>query len=421
MPKPTPRTAPETPPEMLSETAQSPPADSDLARFRAGEAYELVVFDRLGDDERTAFAELAGDPDFYGVLRPRAAAGGRHYRAVDRETALLLLTLAEPAPLPFFARGDGAAGGIAELVLDEVLEVEHHGAFVTGPAALPLLAANASSAGGTAGAGAGSAAGHPLCRLAGEALRYAAALGSDEPRRLAALLYDFNRLPATPGWEHRLADRGSVLAFLGYAAGSPQLAALRRGWEIGRPDDDGGWIHFTTRHGRERGATAAAASCKLYVSPPVEALPQAFAALVAVLGRRPGAAFKVGADAAGLLRPDKLVAYFADAESLLAVARELEARLDGVAAHGVPFTAPIDAAGLLSWGVDPPTSLRPLSWQGPESWRTWLAGRLAVALARARAAGEGEQEACRFALARVAREGVDVERWLPAADLFRAA
>ena len=59
-------------------------------------------FDRAGRLIDEHFAALVRkDPDFYGILRPRpgeAAALG--VKSVDRETALLFLTLREPGPLP---------------------------------------------------------------------------------------------------------------------------------------------------------------------------------------------------------------------------------------------------------------------------------------------------------------------------------
>ena len=377
----------------------------ETARFRRGGAYELVVYDRLPDEEKSAFGELLADPGFYGVLRP-VDGSGRTYRAANRETALLLLTLGEPGTLPFFARGSDSADGIAALVYDGVLEVEHDGRFLTGPEAAPVLS-DARRA----------PAGHPLTRLSHDALRLAAAAGGGRPDELASLLYDFNRLPVPREWAVRLPDREAVLAWLGYPAGSAPRRRLEAGWEVGDGGERSrGWIYFT---GRRRGGRPAGASYKLYVSPAVEELPRAVEAVAAVLEGRSQATFKTGADAAGLFRPDKLVAYFADLDALLAAARALEERLDGVAAHGVPFTAPIDDTGLLSWGADPPASERPLSWHGPESWRTWLAGRLGSALAQA--AGGDPDAACSFALDRLAREGVDVDRWIPAAGLFRAA
>src|SRR5215208_3681638 len=91
--------------------------------FRSNAAYELVLFDRLEGHEQRALAELRTQRGFYGILRGRTPANGdarqQSLRAVDRETALLLLTLREPGALPSYVReADPSCDGIRRLVLD---------------------------------------------------------------------------------------------------------------------------------------------------------------------------------------------------------------------------------------------------------------------------------------------------------------
>jgi len=162
-----------------------------------------------------------------------------------------------------------------------------------------------------------------------------------------------------------------------------------------------------------------AATYKLYVSPRPENIRDAYEAVVRTLAGR-DIDFKIGQDAGGLLRPDKMVAYFGDRAELDDVATELRARLAGCPAHGVPFTAAIGADGLLSWGLDPPAHERALSWLGRESWRLWLASKLGTAVAFAKMESQ-TAEPWRFAVERVRRLGVDVERWTPSESLWRAA
>ena|SRR5215470_14366718 len=77
--------------------------------FRAGKAFELVVFDRLPPEEQAFLAEMRADPEFYGILRPHPGTG-RTIKSVTRDTALLWLTLQSPGPLPFFVfSGDAEA------------------------------------------------------------------------------------------------------------------------------------------------------------------------------------------------------------------------------------------------------------------------------------------------------------------------
>src|SRR5579864_7766297 len=82
-----------------------PVAPRDLLELplRANPAFRLVLFDRLPAGQRRQLAGLARDPEHYGVLRPRRGTG-LGLKAVDRETALLFLTLARPGPLPGYVR-----------------------------------------------------------------------------------------------------------------------------------------------------------------------------------------------------------------------------------------------------------------------------------------------------------------------------
>lgn len=378
-------------------------------RFRAGSLFDLVVFDRLPREEQAPLAELRADPDFYGILRPREGSG-RTVKVVGRDTALLWLTLTEPGALPFFVwREDpeAAACAVMDLVLDGVLEMEHEGAFVCGSAALGIEAPEPAMA--PSGR---------LARLSLEALRYGETLALDDPNELAGRLYGFGRVPISPAWERRLPDAAAVLEFLGVVPGSDLARRLDADWERGAADTSPGWITWNPRARRE--SAGRRAIHKLYLSPQPESLPQAFAALVNVLARRGARPFKVGDGAGGVTRPDKLVAYFTDVEDLQAAAEELTRRLEGVPAQGVPFSAEVGGDGLLSWGMDPPAGERALAWQEPESWRLWLVRRLAASLVAARQ-DDGGLAPWRFAVERMRREGVDVDRWTPGAALWRVA
>jgi hypothetical protein len=355
--------------------------------FRASARFELKRLDELTPEQRRPFEELTRDGDFYGLLIPRAPASA-NVKSIDKELAALLRALDVPLPL------DGT-DDIVDLVLDGVLEVEHDGIFVCGADAMPVVCGDCAA----------SPAGLSL-----DALRYAEDLEDDDAGTLTTALYLYNRIPMAPFWTARFPDRKAVLAHLG-------AETVGANWRILPPAQSNGWIAF---HARERGAYRPGAPVfKLYVSPRPESIRDAFEAVVRTLAGR-GIDFKIGPDAAGLLRPDKLVVYFGEREELDEIADALRARLAGCAAHGVPFTASLDDDGLLSWGVDPPDSERALSWLGRESWRLWLATKLGAALAFAKRESSAA-EPWRFAVERVRRLGVDVERWTPSGTLWRAA
>lgn len=377
---------------------------------RTGGAWELVLADRAAPAEQSLLAGLGDDPTLYGLLRPVGEPPGRSLRAVDRDTALLLLTLTtSPGPIPAYARRPDpalAAEALAALVLDGLLEIaDPEGRWLSGGAALPLFAVRDTGP---------ASAGGELARLSHDALCHAAAFPAADPLEVAARLYQFGRVPIAPRLERELgsdlADGPAVLGWLGLGPGGARRRLLERDWRV-PADTREGWLAFERRSGASR---SEGPSWKLYFSPRVAALPDALEAFAAALARHGAHAFKLGADAAGLTRPDKAVAYFASFEALGAAGQDLAERLAGVPAQGVPFTAPIDRAGLLSWGVDPPDA-EALPWWGRQSWRMWVTQRLGSALVAARGSAA---DPVATALARLALEGVDVERWTPSLSLW---
>lgn len=380
--------------------------------FRSSPAYELVLFDRLPEEQRRQLADLAKDPELYGVLRPREGSG-LSLKSADRDTALLFFTLQEPGPLPAYVLaqlGEAAARTMARFVADGVLEVDRgDGSFLSGAAALPLFAAPSV---------------RPekegrIATLSLNALRCVQALPSEDVRALSLRLYSYNRQPLTPRWKSLLPDAEAVERHLGIAAGGPHRKALDRGWR--RLQRMEGWIAWSSRAvGGDAEGLPDQPTWKLYVSPRPEALEEGFGAILDALTAARARQFKVGENAAGLLRADKIVAYFPSFERLAEAAEAVVTRLAGAPAQGVPFTSEIGGDGLLSWGVDPPRSER--AWSAGESWRAWLANRLARALLAARAGGgEGNEmiEPWRFALDRLRLEGIDTDTWTPGALLWK--
>ncbi|HEV2721430.1 MAG TPA: hypothetical protein VG323_15520, partial [Thermoanaerobaculia bacterium] len=226
--------------------------------------------------------------------------------------------------------------------------------------------------------------------------------------------YLYNRIPMSPFWKTRFADAETILTHLGADRGSLG-ALLEREWTPSR--DLEGWLCWTSK--TTLTADDGGVTYKLYVSPRPERIRDAFDVMVRVLADFPGTPFKIGDSAAGLLRPDKLVAYFTSREPLEEAAELLRRELTGCDAHGVPFSAGLDESGLLSWGVDPPDEEHALRWLGRDSWRSWLARQLGGALAVGKAARTAEAaEPWRFAIERARRQGIDVETWTPSAKLW---
>jgi hypothetical protein len=168
-----------------------------------------------------------------------------------------------------------------------------------------------------------------------------------------------------------------------------------------------GWYSFAWASGPARIASV----CKLYVSPRPESMPDAFPRIADVFVRYEVPSFKVGRRIEGLLRSDKIIAYFDDRAHMESTVGALSHSLQGCPAQGVPFTAEAGGNGLLSTGVDPPVG------DAATSWRSWVTKRLAAGLTAPHSTPDHDPVAA--ALADIRRAGVDPDRWLPVPDAFR--
>ncbi len=365
-------------------------------RVRARPGANLISFASLRTEDRGQFGSLTADRRLYGAWHH----GRGSLKVIDHETAELLTVLAQPR---FTADLTADATSLVRLILDGLLEVEVSDGFVHSIRAYEFLWQphwQPATATFTA-------------QLSMAALRYADRLEVEDARRLSARLYFYGRFPVSPGWLARFPDRRSVERFVG-ASGRGATARRLTRWKRVKPDpNNDGWLLWV--NGSRKG-TRGTGRYKLYISPRPEDSPAGFAAAVQVADDAGAEAFKVGHDPTALLRPDKIVLYFADFESLTAAASAASDLLRGYRGHGVPFTAELEASGgLVSWGVDPPRSESLVGWQERESWRLWLTNQLATSMLAARGAG-GKVEPWLFAAARVELDGVDTSTWTPRND-----
>ena len=363
----------------------------DKVRLRANPAYRAVAWNRLASEARQS---LEIDTDGYGVLMPLEGQD-LPVVAIDRDTALLFLSLQEPGPAPDFA--SAMAGGdfdrvLRRLILDSVLQMEQADTFISGPEACARL-------GMASGAAPGS-----LAQLSIDALNYGAALIHADAATLAQKLYNYNRRPMTAALRRRLPGKAACLSFLGLGGERDAPGAIARDWSRG--DDDSPWLVFTRRRSQRQ---RTGQSCKLYVGVAFEELPGCLSALAEGLAAGAALQFKIGTDLDGLLRPDKLVAYFPGKDTLSAAAQALLPILSNRAVHAVPFSAEIGGSGALSWGMDPAEA-----WFGDRmSWRQWVCEQLAAALIAARSSAAGAVAPWQFALERLRLEGVNTDTFMP--------
>jgi hypothetical protein len=208
-----------------------------------------------------------------------------------------------------------------------------------------------------------------IADLSLRAIRMAAGFPTSDRRAIARRLYLYGSIPRGPRFDLDFGLGDESLAVLDLTPGSATRVRLAQDYAA---SSHPGWFGFG-RLGSKPGSDLV---FKLYISPRPEALAAAFPILAAEFADGEVRSFKVGRGALGLLRPDKIVAYFDDRAHLQTVAGALARRLIGCPAQGAPFTAGIGDTGLLSWAIDPPTQPH----QPTESWRSWITLRLADAI-----------------------------------------
>lgn len=242
-----------------------------------------------------------------------------------------------------------------------------------------------------------------IAALSLAAIRMAAAGSSIEPAAVARWLYRFGIAPCGPSIERDFGPDDDPMAILSLTKG----AHVRRQLEIAYDAHAlPGWYSFARTALPEQISTA----CKLYVSPKPEALSDAFPIIAEQFIRNEVRSFKVGRGIEGLLRPDKIVAYFDSETHMMQVAAALDKSLHGCPVQGVPFTAEIAGSGLISSGIDPPVGASAVSW------RSWITKRLATSLV-ASFPGESTQRTA-IALTDLRDSGIDPNRWVPITEHF---
>jgi len=370
--------------------------------FRANPGYELVAYDRLPAEQQELFINLQRDPDFYGILRPNEGAP-LAVKSVCQDTAKLFFALQEPGVMPPFVRDGEAAEtnrAVAMLVLDGVLEMETDGRMVHGAEAFAEICEPSAEDGMDSA----------IAVMSRQALQYGQSLPFTDITALSARLYSYGRIAMSPHWKSKFPNEDAVRRCLGVETGGVNARRLEANWQALPPDpDNDGWIAWQSR----QAPPPAVAMYKLYVSPHPSFLRDAFDAMPGVLSAAGAHAFKVGKDAAGILRPDKLVAYFSSFEQVEQAADALLARLEDCGEHGVPFTAELGSP-LVSWGIDPPREDDAPVWLSRQSWRLWVTNRLAVALLLGKQNASDGMEPWRLAIELLRFEAVNTDIWTPA-------
>lgn len=345
--------------------------------FQINQEYDLQPI----SERSIGLLQSQGQSQFSAVIRSKHTGVGK---MVCSQTANLLMLLQEQEMISedFLASKDLEVV-LARFVLDDILRIHWNGQFMGGPSAWVALFE-------------GEIPEPKRNCLSIAALRYAQALRLGDTLQLSRRMYAYNCAPVTCFWRKRIPDCEAVLRFIGGNSAKRQLAHSH------------GWLAWQVKNWQWQQDKPL---YKLYLSPQIIALEECWQKALPVFHASNAVALKIGADAYGLLRPDKIVAHFECQEALMETADELEKSLDGFPAQGVPFTAALDKAGLLSWGADLPST-------NQESWRSWITYRLANAIIAASQVNL-PIEPWQYAMERLQLDGVNTRDWMPTQMLLQ--
>ncbi len=221
-------------------------------------------------------------------------------------------------------------------------------------------------------------------RLSLRAIELAYHSSENNPQRLAATLYFYNRIPVSKKWKERIPNEIKLLQFLGV-------------------EKDGSWpnnkyIHMDNKRTTESNPywkywkiskydlpmKLKGGGFKLYISPQCEDLPVIISQLAKYVEDSGAHALKIGSTIQGLLRPDKLMVYFNNLDDAVRFGHLLLSKIFVNYAHGVPFTYPIGDNGLFSIGFDPPDTAEWRYEREGQSWRLWVTQHVADVILRVR-------------------------------------
>ena len=381
--------------------------------FRLNPAFALVSWRDLSEDQRARLRLALPESENVAIVHaPREAF--RPIKALSEDLAWLIAELAPGRALsaslgPAWWRSVPELRAILlELVLDGILEVRVDGRFTSGVAALRSLLPEESAPAFDAPTVEETA----TQALSREAIQSALVSPRKDPLAVAILLYVFNRIPWSRSWRRRVSDDRALLRLLdlrddGSWDGMPRGVVRRMASTRSGPTQEAfhryWFLWRLSRTPIPRGRSV----IKVYFSPYPNALTEVFRAVRRSAPEAGALSMKVARALPGILRPDKLIVYFADPAPALIFARGIASTLKPIAGQGTPFTYQVDpASALVSLGVDPPRVSAPAS-----SWRLFLTTKLSLAVLDARRTGTAKPlEQIRAYLAFL---GVDSRTWRP--------
>jgi len=374
-------------------------------KLRQGSSYLLVEWNELDITEQKMLSGLNDEAEVYGIFQPLFSSSHLTKKVAYKEVALLYLHLKKTNNLPhylFLSPEEKLNETITQLVLDNILEIEYEGNFVSGTAAIKAIFGEAFFE--------NEIIPNYLSKLSMGAIQYALLLRDLDMRSLSRKLYTFNTTPWDEYAKSKFYAEHSIKEFLFSSENKEINDLLNEFWESNLSEKKYWLSWWKKKINEDFSITSNKPTFKLYISPVISDLPKVFQHVIPILSASSVFNFKIGGNIEALLRPDKMVVYFESFERLMETASLLKKELTGYRSQGVPFTSQIDEQGILSWGVDP-ADTDVLSTIEAGSWRLKVTDQLALVILQAQKDKLNLQRSIQFIKAKLLSVGINTENW----------
>jgi hypothetical protein len=374
-------------------------------KLRPGSSYQLVEWNELNITEQKMLSGLHDEAEVYGIFQPLFSSSHLTKKVAYKEVALLYLHLNKTNNLPhylFLSAEEKLNETITQLVLDNILEIEYEGNFVSGTAAVKAIFGETFFE--------NEIIPDYLSKLSMGAIQYALLLHDLDMRSLSRKLYTFNTTPWNEYAKSKFYAEHSIKEFL-FPSANKEINNLLSEFWLSNLSEGKYWLSWWKKKANEDFLiTSDKPTFKLYISPVINDLPKVFQRVIPILSASSVFNFKIGGNIEALLRPDKMVVYFENRKELMETASLLKKELKGYKSQGVPFTSQIDEQGILSWGVDPADSAV-LSTIEAGSWRLKVTDQLALAILQAQKDRLNLQLSIQFIRKKLLSVGINTESW----------
>jgi hypothetical protein len=378
------------------------------AKYRASSKYRVVEWSDLSLREQETLSGLYDGNDVYGIFQPVVNSPHLTAKIAYREVALLYFHLQQSENIPHYfleINEQQWKKTVQQLVLDNIIEIKYEGKFVSGTDALKAIFNDVLW-------DSEIVPGY-LPALSTRAIQYGLSLHNLSVRSMSRRLYTFNTTPWDAVAKLNFYSPRSIKDFLFPESDMSLHFWLNKKWSSLNVSGTEYWLAWSKLNSdAEIKESMKTPIFKLYISSTFPDLPRVLRQSLPVLSAANTFSFKIGNSLEGLLRPDKMVAYFLNMEDLKTTAKLLFDNLKKISVQGVPFTSPLDHTGLLSFGVDPPTSEVLTEIEGA-SWRCKVTDQLSLAIIQAQEESLNMRESFDFIKAKLLLAGIDITNWTP--------